>query len=96
MIAMVIFFAFVTALLEALMLYRFVPLDKLTSKWTPYAIHFGVFLINLVVHFGTIVGTMTAVTAALVSFAVYPAVIWYKTYRKEITRVEEPSEIEIL
>ena len=89
MITTVICFALITALFEAFMLLKFVSLKKMMSTWAAAAVHIGVFLINLVVHFGTIVGTMTAVTAALVSFAVYPAVIWAKTCHKEYQNAKQ-------
>lgn len=89
MIAIVLTFAVITALFEAFLLLKFVSLDRLMSPWSATAVHIGVFCINLAVHFGTIVGTMTAVTAALVSFAVYPAVIWVKTYLKEYRNAKQ-------
>lgn len=79
MLSIVLSFALITALFEALMLLKFVSLKRLMSPWMATFVHIVVFSINLTVHWGTIVGTMTAITAALVSFAVYPAVIWIKT-----------------
>lgn len=78
MLTIVLSFAAITALFEAFMLLKFVSLKKLMSPWMAAFVHIIVFGINIVVHWGTIVGTMTAVTAALVSFAVYPCVIWLK------------------
>lgn len=83
MLVTVLIFAAITALFEALMLLKFVSLSKLMSPWAAAAVHIGVFAINIIVHWGTIVGTMTAITAALVSFAVYPSVIWLKTFYQE-------------
>ena len=80
MVTAVLVFALLTAILEALLLYRFCSLKTLNSKSMPWIVHFIVVGINLAIHWGTIVGTMTAITAALVSFAVYPAVIWLKTF----------------
>lgn len=40
------------------------------------AVHLIAVVTNLVVHFGTITGTMTAITAGLVSFATVPMIIW--------------------
>lgn len=40
------------------------------------AVHLAAIGVNLIVHFGTITGTMTAITAGLVSFATVPAVTW--------------------
>lgn len=80
MLVTVLIFAAITALFEAFLLLKFVSLSKLMSPWAAAAVHIGVFAINIIVHWGTIVGTMTAITAALVSFAVYPSVIWLKTF----------------
>lgn len=80
MLVTVLIFAAITALFEAFLLLKFVSLSKLMSPWAAAAVHVGVFAINIIVHWGTIVGTMTAITAALVSFAVYPSVIWLKTF----------------
>lgn len=80
MLVTVLIFAAITALFEAFLLLKFVSLSKLMSPWAAAAVHIGVFAVNIIVHWGTIVGTMTAITAALVSFAVYPSVIWLKTF----------------
>ena len=80
MLVTVLIFAAITALFEAFLLLKFVSLSKLMSPWAAAAVHVGVFAINIIVHWGIIVGTMTAITAALVSFAVYPSVIWLKTF----------------
>ncbi len=80
MLVTVLIFAAITALFEAFLLLKFVSLSKLMSPWAAAAVHVGVFAVNIIVHWGTIVGTMTAITAALVSFAVYPSVIWLKTF----------------
>lgn len=83
MLSAVLVFAAITALFEAILLLKFCDLPLLHNKWFAAAVHFVAFGINLIVHWGTVTGTMTAVTAALVSFAVYPAVIWLKTFVKE-------------
>ena len=83
MLTAVLVFAAITALFEAIMLMKFFSLDTMQNKWVAGAVHITAFLVNLVVHWGTVTGTMTAVTAALVSFAVYPAVIWLKAFWKE-------------
>lgn len=92
MLTIVIVFAAITALFEALLLLKFVSLNRLMSPWSAAAVHIGVFAINLIVHWGTIVGTMTAVTAALVSFAVYPSVIWLKTFWTEMKNGHQPKQ----
>lgn len=80
MLSTVIAFAVITALFEALILLKFFKLSTLTKSWFPVFVHIVVAGLNLIVHWGTIVGTMTAVTAALVSFTVFPCVIWLKTF----------------
>jgi len=84
MVATVLIFAMLTAAFEMFLLLKFVPLSKLMSPWTAAFVHIGVFFINIIVHWGTIVGTMTAITAALVSFAVYPACKWIKAFRNKL------------
>ena len=92
MLSIVLSFAVITALFEALMLLKFVSLKKLMSPWMAAFVHIIVFGINITVHWGTIVGTMTAVTAALVSFAVYPCVIWLKAWYTEWKNHETRSK----
>jgi hypothetical protein len=83
MISAVLCFAILTALFEGLLVYKFCPNKWLgTMKFAVFC-HLVMFLVNLVVHWGTVTGTMTAVTAALVSFAVLPIVRWVKTFKAE-------------
>lgn len=83
MVATVLIFALVTALFEAAILIEFVSLKLMRHRWLKFIVHLIVFGVNLWVHFGTITGTMTAVTAALVSFVVYPIILWAKTFIEE-------------
>lgn len=72
MVEAVIAFALVSALFELILLLKFVRLHWLEKGWVVTLIHLVVFGLNLAIHFGTIVGTMTAITSALVSFATVP------------------------
>ena len=83
MIETVLIFALITAVLEMILLLKYVPLKWLQKKWVQLGIHLVVSLVNLAVHFGTIVGTMTAITAALVSFVTVPAVIYLLSFGKK-------------
>ena len=80
MLTAVFIFALVTALFEAVILAEFVSLRWMEKRWVKALVHTIAFGVNLAVHFGTITGTMTAVTAALVSFLVYPTVLWCKRF----------------
>lgn len=82
MISIVLTFAFVTALFEAFILCKFFSAKTLQKRWMPAVMHTFVIVANLAIHWGTIVGTMTAITAGLVSFAVVPAVIWFKVFKE--------------
>lgn len=83
MVSAVLLFAAITAVFEGILLYKYCGLNLLQSKWFAALIHLMAFGINLAVHYGTVTGTMTAICAALVSFAVYPGIIWIKTFAKE-------------
>lgn len=83
MVSMVITFALITAVFELLILLKFFSIPTMQKPWFPVVIHVVVAGANLIVHWGTIVGTMTAITAALVSFAVFPSAIWLKTFWSE-------------
>ena len=86
MITTVLVFALVTALFEGAILSEFVSLKLMERSWFKFLVHAIAFGVNLWVHFGTITGPMTAVTAALVSFVVYPAVLWAKTFNEEYSK----------
>lgn len=83
MVSAVLLFAAITAVFEGLLLYKYTSIKLMESKLFAATIHLLAFGINLVVHWGTMTGTMTAVCAALVSFAVYPCVMWLKVFVKE-------------
>jgi hypothetical protein len=87
MITAVIIFACITALLELVLLLKFASVPTMNKSWFKVLVHVGVALLNLLVHWGTLVGTMTAITAALVSFmtlplAIYLKIVWTR-YKKE-------------
>jgi hypothetical protein len=69
MITTVLAFTALTALLEALLIYGAVPAHWLERRWVRAALHVAAFGGNLLIHWGTVTGTMTAVAAALASFA---------------------------
>ena len=74
MLSMVITFALITAIFEAALLLKLSSLRMLEKKWFVNTVHVLAIMFNLAVHWGTIVGTMTAITAGLVSFATVPVV----------------------
>jgi len=76
MLEAVIIFALITATLELFLLLKFVSVETMQKKWFATLVHLGVAMLNLIVHWGTITGTMTAITAALVSFATLPLAIY--------------------
>lgn len=76
----VMVFAFITALFETVILMKIKPSTRLRILGSPVAvgcIHAIAFGVNMAVHYGTVTGSMTAVTAALASFVTVPAVRWY-------------------
>lgn len=80
MLSAVIAFALLSALLELLMLLKFTSAKTLQKEGFAATVHIAVTLLNLCIHWGTIVGTMTAITACLVSFATLPLAKWIKTF----------------
>lgn len=80
MIEAVMTFALLTALLELALLYKLKPRTRLRVLSHPDAITCVAFIINLVVHWGTMTGSMTAVTAALASVVVTSGARWYWGY----------------
>lgn len=80
MIESVVVFGLLTAAVEFLLLYKFMPLRWLRKKPVQAVLHFGVAALNLLIHWGTIVGTMTAITALFVSFITVPTVIACLTF----------------
>lgn len=80
MLSSVLFFGLLTAAVEFMLLYKFVPLNWLRNRGVQGMLHFGVAALNLAIHWGTIVGTMTAITALFVSFLTVPLVIATLTF----------------
>jgi len=80
MLSSVLVFGLLTAAVEFMLLYKFMPLRWLTKKPVQAVLHIGVAALNLAIHWGTIVGTMTAITALFVSFVTVPAVIASLTF----------------
>lgn len=80
MLSSVLFFGLLTAAAEFMLLYKFMPLNWLRNRGVQGMLHFGVAALNLTIHWGTIVGTMTAITALFVSFITVPLVIATLTF----------------
>lgn len=85
MLKIVLFFALITALFESALLLKFSSVRMLNKGWFVACIHTLVVALNLLVHWGTIVGTMTAITAGLVSFVTVPVVRVILEVKPEIT-----------
>lgn len=90
MVTTVLIFALVSALFELILLLRFAPQALITRNWFQVTVHTLVIAANLAIHFGTVVGTMTAVTAGLVSFATMPIAVLIKTFWKNY-KITVPS-----
>ena len=82
MLSTVIAFALLTALFEAILLLKLSSEEKLRQPWFRNGVHLTAIVANLAIHWGTIVGTMTAVTAGLVSFATVPVVIAIFSFKR--------------
>ena len=85
MVATALIFAFVSALFELILLLKWAPLSWLNNVYFTTTVHVVVILANLAIHFGTVVGTMTAITAGLVSFGTMPLAIVLKTFWRNWT-----------
>lgn len=83
MIEAVFTFALITMAFEFVVLMKLNPARRLrllgSARWVT-AIHVMVIGINLIIHFGTITGSMTAVTAGLSSFITIPLARWLSGY----------------
>lgn len=80
MVEAVLTFAVLSAVFEGIVLLkapRGVRDWILRSKFGTGVAHASIFAANLSIHWGTITGSMTAIVAALASFAVVPVVRWY-------------------
>ena len=80
MLTATLLFALLSATLELILLLKFAPQRLLLKTWFVNTVHLAVAVLNLVIHFGTLVGTMTAITATLVSFVTVPVALWIKTF----------------
>ena len=83
MIEAVFLFGFVSALFEIVVLMKLKPrtrLKLLGSKPRTLLTHTIVFALNIVVHYGTVTGSMAAIVASLSSFACLPLVRWCTGY----------------
>lgn len=72
MIEAVLTFGVISAVFELIVLLKLCSARVLNNKAFGIFVHITVFLINITVHYGTITGTMTAIVAALASFATLP------------------------
>lgn len=77
MIEAVLIFAFISALFELGALAYLEPRTRLRWLNRPGTITFVVTLANLLVHWGTITGSMTAATAGLASMGTTAIARWY-------------------
>lgn len=79
LIEAVLVFAAITAAFELVILMKLAPRTRCrvlgSAAWVTL-IHAIVFGINIAVHYGTITGSMTAITAALTSFVTVPFARW--------------------
>lgn len=85
MLEAVFIFALVTATFEAVVLLKMPPklrLRLLGNEFFVALLHFFIIASNLAIHWGTVTGTMTAVTAGLTTFATVPLVRRYTGYIK--------------
>jgi len=80
MVLTVFIFALLSATFELILLLKLAPQKLLIKSWFQVTVHVVVIALNIAIHFGTIVGTMTAITAALVSFSIMPVAIYLKTF----------------
>lgn len=80
MLETVLAFAAITAAFEAILLLRFSSERWLSKRWFKGVVHCTAIGVNLLIHWGTIVGTMTAITALFVSFITVPLVIAALTF----------------
>lgn len=75
----VILFSFLSAALEFVLLMKTPPRIRLRLLGSPLAVgllHTVVGITNLIVHYGTLIGSMSAVVSALASFVTIPFARW--------------------
>lgn len=83
LIEAVLVFAAITAAFELVILMKLAPRTRcrvLGSRGWVLFIHAVAFGLNLAVHYGTLTGSMTAITAALTSFVTVPFARWLSGY----------------
>lgn len=80
MVETILIFAVLSAIFEAVLLLKLplrTRLRLLGGAGLVTCLHFAVVGANLWIHWGTIVGSMTAIVAGLMSFITVPIVRWY-------------------
>lgn len=70
MLEAVLIFGALSALFEAIVLWKTCP--RWLIRHGAVFIHLTVIVLNLFIHYGTVTGTMTAIVAGLASFMVVP------------------------
>lgn len=80
MIEAVMLFAALTGVFEWVLLLKLKPRQRIRILRFPGLITAALFAANLIIHWGTMTGSMTAVTAALASFIVTSAARSYWGY----------------
>jgi hypothetical protein len=83
MVEAVLVFALLSAIFEAVLLLKLplrFRLRMLGSGTAVGVLHTLITVANLLIHWGTLTGSMTAVVAGLASFATVPLVRWYGGY----------------
>lgn len=73
-------FAVITALFEWMILAKLSPKTRVRVLRFPGCITLTACVLNLVIHWGTVVGSMTAVTAGLASIFITTVARWYWGY----------------
>jgi len=79
----VLLFAALSALFEFAIVMKLKPRTRLRILGNDNKvrlIHLIVFVINISIHYGTVVGSMTAIVAALASFITIPLARWVSGY----------------
>lgn len=80
MVTAVLIFAALTAALEILILAKLSIPKRLRVLGYPTLITATMFALNLIIHFGTMTGSMTAIVAALASIVTVEIARWYWGY----------------
>ncbi len=75
-VSAVIIFAVLSAAFELIVLLK-IPLRQRVWLFRHAGlVHIFVVVVNMLIHYGTVTGSMVAVTAGLASFATMPVAIW--------------------